>query len=708
MPFFAYLRAMFREFLHQNKVILAGPALLFAAALWGCASTGTPGGGLYDETPPSLVRSEPAEGATNVSKAKIVMRFNENIKLDNANEKLTISPPQEKTPSITSNAKTLTIELQDTLQPGITYTLDLGDAVQDNNEGNPMENLTLTFSTGDHIDTMKVKGTVLNAADLEPVTGAYVGIYKVANADGTQFDPDTVRYTSCLQDDTARDSLQRAHDSIIALFPDSIFSLRPFERAGKTDAHGHFVISGVAPGYYRMFALKDANTNYKYDTFDEDIAFLDSLVTPSVGSHIGYDTIWNRFDSTKVDSIYAHEVTDYYPDNICLRMFNEGRVNRYLDDVKWKDSVTITALFAARMPAPPVITLVGEEQRGAAAVDKRSWLICEPNPTNDTLTYWLRDTLLFTRDTLDLAITYPFTQNGIDADRTDTLHLERPQAPVASKDQKKDDGKDDKKGKKQRKSKKNKDEVPADTLPKTVFMTLKLPEKQLEIGGRPHLEASAPLDTLLTDKLHLLRQKDSLWVPLDFELVQDTLCLRRYTLHAKPHFSPGQKYRFIADSASMYDVWGHPLDSVAFDFSEKNTDEYAHLLFNIQGVEGDAFVQLVNEKDVPVKQAPVKDGQAKFSNIAAGKYYARLVADRNGNGKFDAGSLTEHLQPEEVFYFSTLIEVRADWQFSQTWNIRAVETVKQKPLDVTQNKPKEKQKKKSKNEEYLRQQAKKK
>ena len=289
-----------------------------------------------------------------------------------------------------NHLKQCEIELRDTLQANTTYTIDLGDAVQDNNEGNPLENLSLTFSTGDHIDTMKVMGTLLNAKDLEPVTGAFVGIYAL-NEDGIF---------------PARgkegDSLQLAIDSIVALYPDSIFSLRPFERAGKTDSYGRFTISGVGPGKYRMYAVKDGNTNYMYDVNTEDIAFVDSLIIPSVGSHTASDTIWNRFDSLKVDSIYVHEVTDYYPNDLCLRMFNEGHVIRYLDDMKWKDSTQITLNFAARMPEPPVITLLDEEDRGPARLDKDAWLICEPNPTNDTLVYWLRDSLVYHRDTLHL------------------------------------------------------------------------------------------------------------------------------------------------------------------------------------------------------------------------------------------------------------------------------------------------------------------
>ena len=676
---------MFRHFLTKNRSKLAPLAVLSFTGLLGCASIGSPGGGLYDETPPVLVRSEPAEAATNVNRQKVTMRFNENIKLDNANEKMTISPPQVKAPTISSNAKTLTIELRDTLQANTTYTIDLGDAVQDNNEGNPLENLSLTFSTGDHIDTMKVMGTLLNAKDLEPVTGAFVGIYAV-NDDGI-FPARGVK----------GDSLQLAIDSIVALYPDSIFSLRPLERAGKTDSYGRFTISGVGPGKYRMYALKDGNTNYMYDVNTEDIAFVDSLIIPSVGSHTASDTIWNRFDSLKVDSVYVHEVIDYYPNDLCLRMFNEGHVIRYLDDMKWKDSIQITLNFASKMPEPPVITLLGEEERGPARLDKDAWLICEPNPTNDTLVYWLRDSLVYHRDTLHLSVTYPFTQNGIDIIRTDTMHLEKPEINVPEDQQPED--KDDKKKKKRRK--KEQEETATDSLPKTVFMSIKLLDSKIDVGKRPRFETSAPLDSLNTKALHLEQQKDTVWVPLDFELVQDTLNLRRYTLHAKPHFSPGQNYRLICDSASMYDIYGHPLDSIAMQFSEKKSDEYAHLLVNVQGVEGESFVQLLNEKDIALQQVSVKNGQARFPQAPVGKCYVRLVEDRNGNGKFDTGSLEDHIQPENVFYLPKMLEMRENWDYSETWNVRAIALEKQKLDELKQNKPKEKKEKKSKNEEYL-------
>lgn len=758
---------MFRLKKHSFGALSAPLIVLSCAGLIGCASVGSPGGGLYDEQPPVLRYSDPAEGATGVGKQKLTLRFDENVKLDNAQDKLTVSPPQGKSPVIKSNAKTVTIELQDTLLPNTTYTIDLGDAVQDNNEGNPMDGLTLTFSTGDHIDSLKISGTLLNAADLEPITGAYVGVYKVYD-DGRLVQGDDLHGV----------------DSIIALYPDSVFMLKPFERAGKSDAEGRFRISGLSEGRYRIYALVDGNTNYLYDLFTEDVAFRDTLLVPSVEPCLIYDTIYSKLnllsleigtrdkekdgddqdarrDSLPIDTIIVRDGFRYLPNDICLLAFNEGRVTRYLDASEWKDQYRINFNFSAHMPEPPVIGLLGADSLGVAAIDKNSWLICEPNPTNDTLTYWIRDSLLYTRDTLTLTVRYPFTVDGEDVEVTDTIAFVNPVPKVDPVADKKEETKEDsenevkveakedpilepkeesnevpnessnevtpedlpenteevkpqeeaaatkadksKKKKKSRKKKKSEEEeAPVDSVPKTVFMTLSLLGKnKIDIGERPRFEASAPLDTLDLTHLHLMQKKEDEWVPMDFSLLQDSLLLRRYTIQAKPHFSPGGEYRLIADSASMYDVYHHPVDSTCLSFSEKKVDEYAHLVFNITGVEGPAFVQLLNEKDQPVKQIEVKDGQAKFANIAAGKYYARLVEDRNGNGKFDPGSILDHIQPEHVYYFESLLELR-EWQYSQSWDIHAKPFSLQKPKALIQNKPKEKTKKKNKNEEYLR------
>ncbi len=143
--------------------------VLLAAA---CASIGNPDGGIYDEVPPRVVSSTPLNGSTLGSSKKISILFDEYIKLENASEKVIISPPQQESANVRAAGKRIKITLYDSLQANTTYTIDFSDAIQDNNEGNPMGQFTYSFSTGETIDTMEVAGTVLNAADLEPIKRA--------------------------------------------------------------------------------------------------------------------------------------------------------------------------------------------------------------------------------------------------------------------------------------------------------------------------------------------------------------------------------------------------------------------------------------------------------------------------------------------------------------------------------------------------------
>ena len=147
------------------------------ALLSSCARMGRPDGGWYDETPPHVIGSTPADRSTNVQAKKVNIYFDEFIKLDNASEKVVVSPPQLEQAEIKASGKKISVELKDSLKPNTTYTVDFSDAISDNNEGNPMGNYTYSFSTGDHIDTLEVAGTVVAAENLEPVKGILVGLY---------------------------------------------------------------------------------------------------------------------------------------------------------------------------------------------------------------------------------------------------------------------------------------------------------------------------------------------------------------------------------------------------------------------------------------------------------------------------------------------------------------------------------------------------
>ena len=608
--------------------------------LYACANMARPGGGPYDEEPPVYVRSKPALNQTNVAikggTTRVEIVFDENVKLDKAFEKVVVSPPQKTLPVVKSNGHTVTVELADTLLPNTTYTIDFGDAIQDNNEGNPLENFTFAFSTGERIDSLEVAGTVINAADLEPVSGMYVG----------------------LQSDLS----------------DSAFYTTPFVRLSKTNDQGQFFIRNVAPGSYRVYGLKDVNSNYIFDIPSEDIAFVDSIVIPTADIKLHRDTLWR--DSLTIDTIMVHDVAHFYPYDLVLRAFNEDKKSVYLEKSERLQPNKLTLYFSAPEDSLPVI-------RGLN-FDDSDWALIEKSLHNDTVNYWLKDSALIKMDTLRLEATYLYTDTLKQlVPRTDTLELFMKKAKQAAAPKKE--------------SKKHKGEE-QDSI-KIEFLSMKdRTASQLEIGSRPRFEFDEPILPFEQSAIRLELMRDSLLVLQASELVPVGESLREYELRG--NYKPGEQYVITIDSAAFTGLYGLHTNTFTKNLSVKKVDEYSNLLIAVSGVRDSAFIELLDTRDSPVMRAPVKNGEAKFMHVKPGTYYARLIKDSNGNGLFDTGDYAERRQPEEVYYYSEPLNLRANWDVKQEWDIYARPLIKQKPLDITKNKPKEEKKKSRNAEQY--------
>ncbi len=216
--------------------------LIFLTYIVGsCAKQGTPEGGPYDMTPPRFIKSTPINGSVQVKGNKIKLTFDENVKVEKSNEKVIFTPPQNTPPRIISGTgKSITIIFEDSLQSNTTYVIDFTDAIVDLNEGNPLEGFVFAFSTGDKIDSMEIRGRVFDAEGLYPIPDLMVGVHK---------------------EDV-----------------DSLFQKRPLLRTGKTLSDGSFVISHLAPGRYRLFALNDLDHSFSYSQRTEGFAFLPQMV----------------------------------------------------------------------------------------------------------------------------------------------------------------------------------------------------------------------------------------------------------------------------------------------------------------------------------------------------------------------------------------------------------------------------------------------
>lgn len=349
--------------------------IIFILLTTACANIGRPDGGPFDEMPPVVVKSSPEQNGLNANKKKISLEFDEYIKLENASEKVVISPPQTKQPTLSTVGKKIVIDLNDTLIPNTTYTIDFGDAIVDNNEGNALEQFAFTFSTGNAIDTMEVSGVVLNASDLEPKKGMLVGLY--SNLD------------------------------------DTAFTKTKMERIGRTDSKGEFKIKGIRPGKYKIYALLDNDQNYMFSQKSEDIAFLDSIIVPSSFPDTKFDTTW--VDTVTIDTIIERAYTHYIPDNIILKSFQEEYKTQNLLKNDRSSKEKFTLYFNTKADSLPELKGLNFDERDAFIIERSQY--------NDTISYWLKDSAIYNIDTLRLSVTY-ITKDSLfnDIKKTDTIN----------------------------------------------------------------------------------------------------------------------------------------------------------------------------------------------------------------------------------------------------------------------------------------------
>ena len=618
--------------MHPVKQLRLLLAMAAAAVTVACANMGRPEGGPRDELPPVYVRSNPALGQLNFKGNKITVDFDENIQLDDAMNKIVVSPAQHTTPAISSNGRRVTIELRDTLIPNTTYTLDFADAVKDLNEGNVLDGFAMDFATGDTIDTLRISGMVFEARTLEPAQGMLVGVYSNLS--------------------------------------DTAISTLPFERITKTNQLGQFTLRNLKAGTYRVYALNDVNRDYHWDR-SEDVAFYDVAVSPSSEPTVITDTLTRH--TGERDSLVMRDATRFLPDDLLLTWFNEGYASQYLRDYKRPERNKLTFQFGAKSDTLPILRLLNTHRAGD---EISTWATLDASPTLDTLTYWISDTSLVSLDSITLEATYL---------RTDTLDN-----LVWGTDTLKFNMRPEKK--KKEKKKKKKDDEEADTIPPVPHMELRmLSGSSQDLHKGLTLSAGSPVVRFDTAAIHLEIQVDTLWyriVPPKFTRPEP---LRPMVFTAPYKWEEGTKYRLTIDSAAVNDIYGLDNAQLVHEFTTKKSEDYSAISFNVSGLDGrKGIVEVLSSSDKPVASAPVNGDLATIRYLSPGTYYARLFIDANDDGEWTTGSITDSIQPEEVYYYPKKINLKKNWTIEQSWNINELPVDQQKPQEIKKNKPKRK------------------
>ncbi len=642
---------------------------------------GTPDGGLYDETPPVLLRTSPTNYGVKVSPKKIVLEFDELIKLENA-QAVVVSPPQLEQPEIEANGRKVVINLVDTLKPNMTYTIDFGNSISDNNEGNPFGDFAYTFSTGEKIDTFQVSGYVLDASNLEPVKDILVGLYKV-------------------DDNVAKTSSSAEGGSV-----DSTFYKLPFERISHTDGRGHFVIKGLDPdATYKVFALKDQDQDYKLSQKSEMLAFTSRTFKSSCKPDLRPDTIWH--DSIHYEDIIYTPFTHFYPDDITLLAFNEEDLVRH----RLKEERPVLNRFTFYFTAPddslPRITGFNFDASDAFLIDA--------SEHNDTVTYWIKDSLVYNLDTLKMQLEY------YDTDSTGSLVLLADTLDMTSKvsyakKQKQEAQKLENWIKEY--TKEHKSEVKAKKKDGEDIEIPPMPEEFMEVAvgatgsidpdNKTHIDFTfpEPLDSVDREKIHFGVKVDSLIKPVSytFEKLPNKLLTYRF----KSSWVCDSSYVLEVDTGAFVSIYGHRNESSKRVIKVRSAETYGVLSVILNNADENAIVQLLDGRDAPVMSKKVVNGRVKFTFIQPGVYYMRVFYDRNGNGKWDTGAYGEGKQAEEVYYFPKAMNIKANWDYEENWSPTSAPIFKQKPEKITKQKPDKEKTIKGRNAEKLAELAKRK
>jgi len=610
--------------------------IAFSIVFAGCAKMGSITGGTKDIIPPKVISAKPENYSNNFESEKIEIEFSEFIQLKNVNQELIISPPLPKKPTIRIKNKSLLIELNNELRENTTYTLNFGKAIADNNEGNPLTNYEYVFSTGEFLDSLSVQGILLNSFNLLPSKEPFiVGIY-----------------------DLMEDSVPLKSIPIYI---------------GKTDDKGHFMINNIKEDTFKVFALKDMNSNLIFDLPTEEIGYSDTLLmlnpeflrtlpkrlmpvdtTRLDTLNLGLDEPNTKpkklskkeqarmaaaaLDSAitaKADSIeFANKLPELFID---LVYFLPEASKQYLSNSERVGKEYFKVSFSLPLAEDPGIKSINLPDTG-------NWYFPEINATRDTFIYWLRDTSFVKSDSLRFAITYPVKDSvGEYFAKTDTLKFfSRPAAPKTTTSR----------------GGKNKTEV---KIPEVKLLVGSIRNRgMMELNANIPLSFNFPLQQIDTSLVRLSMMEDSVEVSQKYSIIADSVNVRKAEMRAS--WKEKGKYKMMMLPGAFTDIYSHTNDTIEISFSVQEKAFYGSLLLTLSEVKSPVLVQLMSEKETVLKTKLVtNDGLVVFDYLLPAKYKVKFVYDNNENSKWDTGDYLKKKQPEKVSYYEGEINIRSNW-----------------------------------------------
>ncbi|MCB8995519.1 MAG: Ig-like domain-containing protein [Bacteroidales bacterium] len=582
----------------------------------GCAKMGALTGGAKDEDPPVLIKSSPKNYSTNFKGQKIQLDFDEYIALKNVNQELIISPPLPNKPVVRIKNKSILIDLKNELKENTTYTLNFGKAIADNNEGNPLTNFEFVFSTGDFLDSLSIKGSLLNSFDLTASKEPFiVGLYD-------QFE-DSVPYKS------------------IPVY------------IGKTDSKGFFQINNIKSDSFKIFALHDLNYNLLFDMPTEEIAFSDSLLILTPEFLLTLPERIEKPDTAKINlalkkgngelknlspkdsiatdsSIHKPKLPALYID---MLYFLEDSRKQYMSNNDRLNKESFLFSFNLPLEKDPDIRVLDYD-------NSKKWCLPEYSEKRDSFIYWLTDTSLISRDTLKLEIIYPATDSlGELYSKTDTIKFITRKAPLKT-------------GKSKEPEAVEKVKLAVSTIRNNSFLDL---DKQISFSF------NFPLEKIDTSRLHLFSIIDSTEKVREYRIESDSIFLRR--TYMLTDWKEKEKFRLEVLPGAFTDIYQHTNDSLQTKFAVQQKSYYGSLTVSLSDVSTPILVQFMDDRGKILQtRSADTDGSIVFDYLKPAKYKLKFIFDVNNNGKWDTGNYLGKTQAERVLFYTGEINVRSNWE----------------------------------------------
>ena len=588
--------------------------LLFSGVFFmRCANIMTPDGGPKDTLPPVIVKLNPDNFTTHFNAKKIYIEFNEFVQIKDQNKELFVSPAMKKLPLVATRGKGIVITIRDTLKENTTYAIDFGAAIRDNNEGNPLNAMRYVFSTGDKVDSMMCSGYTADSYKADSVSRTFIWFYIADSL------PSTPGYDS------------------------TIFNRKP-DVIARAQNNGIFIAQNLKPVNYRIYAIGDKNDNQLYEPGTDMVGLLDTVYNPASMPEFA---IW--FDSLRM---YPSAEPQLY-----FRMFTDKAfVNQRLVDAQRPDQKKAVLYFNSDYPR--IDSLVFDN------IPSDKVLLDPQTNGRDTMFVWFNMPAEQLPDTIKGKIVYY---------RHDSLRqLSKSREPlklswklVETKEQEKERQRIEKeKERAKAEGKEYKDPNYKNPFSLKISAGKEVnPEKGFDITfGTPAVK----FDTTAVELLAVAEDKTT--TPVERHFVRDTLNMCRWFVDAK--WKEKTNYRLYIPKKNITDVMGYENDSTVVEFATYDPEKFATVSLNVKGSGNNQYILLLTDNSGKTLQElkNVKSGKYCFNYVNPGEIRLRIIEDKNGNGKWDAGDVIAGLQPERAeAYFNDrgedLFTTKMNWDF---------------------------------------------